>query len=550
MSNEPNKYYYLHLAQQAGIHTPSSWLINVITSDSAIKNFTQNNASEYYIVRSAVALEDGNTQSLAGHFWSSDKVSANQLAATIEYGLQENSKRLQQQKSVLPPTLMVQPFIEHTIGGVAFCPWSFFSNYVYIEYSDTVQHVVEGNAQAALISLDPNYSHPIEPSDNSWVPFLRHTIQSLKKLFNFPLDIEWVFNHNTQLFTLLQVRPQTHLVGTLRTASQLPTLPQGQWEYGALSESVGRLSPLSFDLLCYLYQEARATLKLIGHKAAQVDFMYRLPDGTILIEYNKEKAFYENTRMGGFWRGFKAPTIKNQIIELIKNYAPSTTFDLTHLSTLFALWLASNSLSQGAGRDEVLDPQRYELLWLNSPPDINTAMNQDWISLSTQVRDLFFNELHKLKLIISAKPEAVFCTLTEFQKNQWNQAQQRQHEQVVAASFDYLPLLQSGASAMQSLSVAKRVTGIVFKIDNPAQFRGEIPKDVILVAPYFDNRWVHSIKDLKGIIVERGSRLAHSTLVAREAQVPYVVADKKITDNLTNKSEAILDTTKNFTQPV
>lgn len=46
----------------------------------------------------------------------------------------------------------------------------------------------------------------------------------LKKLFNFPLDIEWVFNHNTQLFTLLQVRPQTHLVGTLRTASQLPTL--------------------------------------------------------------------------------------------------------------------------------------------------------------------------------------------------------------------------------------------------------------------------------------------------------------------------------------
>lgn len=111
-------------------------------------------------------------------------------------------------------------------------------------------------------------------------------------------------------------------------------------------------------------------------------------------------------------------------------------------------------------------------------------------------------------------------------KNQWNQAQQRQHEQVVAASFDYLPLLQSGASAMQSLSVAKRVTGIVFKIDNPAQFRGEIPKDVILVAPYFDNRWVHSIKDLKGIIVERGSRLAHSTLVAREAQVPYVVADK------------------------
>lgn len=69
MSNEPNKYYYLHLAQQAGIHTPSSWLINVITSDSAIKNFTQNNASEYYIVRSAVALEDGNTQSLAGHFW-------------------------------------------------------------------------------------------------------------------------------------------------------------------------------------------------------------------------------------------------------------------------------------------------------------------------------------------------------------------------------------------------------------------------------------------------------------------------------------------------
>jgi phosphoenolpyruvate-protein kinase (PTS system EI component) len=46
---------------------------------------------------------------------------------------------------------------------------------------------------------------------------------------------------------------------------------------------------------------------------------------------------------------------------------------------------------------------------------------------------------------------------------------------------------------------------------------------VILVTLYFDNRWVHHIKDLKGIIVERGSRLAHSTLVAREEQVPYII---------------------------
>ncbi|WP_020560898.1 PEP-utilizing enzyme [Thiofilum flexile] len=545
MNEQPNKYYYLQLAQEAGINTPASWLIDTIPTPVELENFTQKNQSDYYIVRSAVALEDGNTHSLAGHFWSSDKVNADQLAATIEYGFQANSERLKQQQSSINPTLMVQPFIEHTIGGVAFCPWSFFSNYSYVEYATTVQAVVEGNATPALISLDPNYSHPIEPENNVWIRPLQDTIQHLKGLFDFPLDIEWVFHHNTQCFTLLQIRPQTHLIGTLQSATQLPPLPQGQWEYSALSESVGRLSPLSFDLLRHLYQEARPTLQLIGHKAAQVDFMYRLPDGTIVVEPNKEKAFYDNTRMGSFWRGFKAPSINNQVLEAIKVGIDSTDFSLTRLIQFFSLWLASNSLSQGAGRDEVFDPQRYELLWLNPPPAFKPEITQDWNSLNRQIRTLFFNELHKLKLLIKDQPSAVFCTIAEFQQGQWNQIQ-RQHEQVQAASFDYLPLLQSAPNnTLQSLSVAKRVTGVVFKIDNPSQFRGDIPNGVILVAPYFDNRWVHRIKDLTGIIVERGSRLAHSTLVAREAQVPYVVIGNSSFVTLIANHTLTLDTIKN-----
>jgi phosphohistidine swiveling domain-containing protein len=245
--------------------------------------------------------------------------------------------------------------------------------------------------------------------------------------------------------------------------------------------------------------------------------------------------------MGGFWRGFKAPIIQNQIVDEIKIGISSSTFDIKRLSRLFSLWLASNSLSQGAGRDEVLDPQRYELTWLNPPPTFEPKISKDWPVLSTQIRDLFFNEWHKLKLILKQHPEAAFCTFEEFQANQFNQIN-RQHEQVLEALYNYLPLLNKSTSTLQSLSIAKVVTGAIFRIDNPATFRGEIPKNVILVTPYFDNRWVHQIKDLKGIIVERGSRLAHSTLVAREEQVPYVIHSNLST--LLMGQVIILDTIK------
>lgn len=521
-----NKYHYLELARQQGINTPSSWLIQQLPSTKEIEEFINNNPNDYYIVRSAVELEDGSTQSLAGHFWSSDKILGNQLESTIQKGLVENAERLKQHNTISTPTLMIQPFIEHHIGGVAFCPWSFFSEYIYVEYAPTVQAVVEGQADSALISLQSEYQHPIPPSTNSsWIAPLQQTIKILKSTFNFPLDIEWVFNESTNTFTLLQVRPQTHLVGTLKTATQLPKLPEGQWQYGALSESVGRLSPLSFAFLQYLYNEARPVLQLIGHKAQNANFMYRLPDGTILVDTEKEKNFYQITTMGGFWRGFKAPLIQKQVLDEINIGIGNSTFDMKRLNLLFSLWLASNSLSQGAGRDEVLDPLRYELLWLNPPPEFKAHTSKDWGVLSTQIRDLFFNEWHKLKLSIKDHPEAVFCTVAEYQKGEFNQTG-RQHTQVLDAIYDYLPLLQSNnASTMQSLSTAKCVTGTIFKIDNPSTFRGEIPKGVILVSAYFDNRWVHQIKDLKGIIVERGSHLAHSALVAREAQVPYVVVD-------------------------
>jgi phosphohistidine swiveling domain-containing protein len=542
MSTLPNKYQYLEIAKQAGINTPPTWLVQNLPNVEDIQQFTQNIPSTYYIVRSAINLEDGGIHSLAGHFWSSDKVLADELEHTIKQGFIENTKLLNQHTNEGIPHLMVQPFIEHTIGGVAFCPWSFFSEYSYVEYSNTVQNVVAGNAHYALMSLKPEYSPPIPLQENSlWITSLQHTISILKNTFNFPLDIEWAFNSETSTFTLLQIRPQTYLVGTLKTATELPTLPHGNWQYGALSESLGRLSPLSFAFLKYLYNEARTTLQLIGYKAQAIDFICRLPDGTILVDPEKEQQFYKTTLMGGFWRGFKAPIIQNQIADEIKIGIGSSIFDIKRLSLLFSLWLASNSLSQGAGRDEVLDPQRYELTWLNPPPTFEPKISKDWPVLSTQIRDLFFNEWHKLKLILKQHPEAAFCTLEDFQANQFNQIN-RQHEQVLEALYNYLPLLNNSTSTLQSLSIAKVVIGTIFRIDNPATFRGEIPKNVILVTPYFDNRWVHQIKDLKGIIVERGSRLAHSTLVAREEQVPYVIHSNLST--LLMGQVIILDTIK------
>ena len=63
----------------------------------------------------------------------------------------------------------------------------------------------------------------------------------------------------------------------------------------------------------------------------------------------------------------------------------------------------------------------------------------------------------------------------------------------------------------------------------------------ILVAKYTDPGWVLLFTTAAGIVVERGSLLSHSAIVAREMGIPAVVAVPEVTDWLHDGDQIELD---------
>ena len=141
------KYLNLKIIEDAGLATPKTLLINAEMNLEAFLSACPKNSR--FIVRSIQAIEDGEAQSYAGHFWSSDAIQANKIEETIELATQKNQAILETLKHSQKPQLMLQTFVEHKVGGILFTPWSFFSEFFYIEYSNnSVQEAVEGKTNS------------------------------------------------------------------------------------------------------------------------------------------------------------------------------------------------------------------------------------------------------------------------------------------------------------------------------------------------------------------------------------------------------------------
>ncbi|MCK5726852.1 MAG: hypothetical protein KAH22_08520 [Thiotrichaceae bacterium] len=538
MTKLSKKYAYLSQAEQAGIITPKTLLLHE-ANDAEVQHFIKTcDSDSRFIIRSMQSAEDTHHQSYAGHFWSSSAVHPNEVIATISLAQKENHQRLKQLNINEPPQLMLQEYIEHNIGGVLFSPWSFFANYCFIEYSThSVQQAVEGKATPAVISIKEGYPSPLALDEklSFLLESLRLLVQKLQTIFNFPIDSEWVYSEKKKSILLLQVRPQTRLVGALFNATpeqyQQLKLPAGDWQYTALSESLGKLSPLSFSLLEQLYDNSRVSLQSLGYQAKQVDFITRLPDGSILVDPVLEKRFYAPTTFGGFWKSFKAPQWQQKIKDLLATLNLDKNFSYTQLSQYFQYWIIANTLSNGQGREEN-KPHAYELSWQQklAPPTIHTN-DDSWDILNQQLKQLFFFELEKLKQQIT-EPQQV---LLSWQDSLLNKTVSMIEEQQATsmAIYDY-SLWGIGLSntAMQSIGAKKKTSGRLFIVQNPSYFQKEIPVESILIAPYFDNQWVQSIPKLNGIIVTQGGHLSHSAIVARESGIPYFIGQYDNTGEL------------------
>jgi phosphohistidine swiveling domain-containing protein len=587
----PAKYATLKQAERAGLTVPRSLLLDGEQSEADIAQFLDGSTDSRFIVRSAVESEDSSEHSLAGHFWSSDAVARELVAETITQAQQANQAVLDSLQSASHPQLILQEYIEHTVGGVLFSPWSFFTDYAYIEYSDAgVKRVVEGGeSHSAVLCVDAQYADPLPLLDA--LSHLKSELVSLcnqlRGIYDFPVDCEWAYNSQTHGVVVLQVRPQTHFVGPVLPCSKADAHSLNDWsghgidhaitsadlseawQFTALSESLGRLSPLSFSLLKQLYTDSIPTLHLLGCKAKSVDFMRYAPDGTVLVDPRREQSFYKLSLFGGFQRGMHQAKIQQEAQLAINEYDHSAAFSYDTLLQLFRYWIAANICSAGAGRER-LDgrfasdsPHGYELAWEADLAIEKPAKLSSWNELNRWGRALFLFELNKLKRELgqatqqandktdphnpsqqSSKVEnyKLFCTWSEYQAGDYQSGKSRQHQQAPYALYDFAFLSADESGDIQSLASGKTAEGPVYIIENPSVVN-DIPADCILITPYFDNRWVGLIRYCKGIVVTRGSRLSHSAIVAREYDVPYYVMPQLSLDTLQNGQQMVLDST-------
>ncbi len=537
----PAKYQRLVEAAQAGLRVPKTLLLT--ESSSEVEDFLNDfPESTQFIVRSANKTEDGTGHSLAGHFWSSTAVPREQVRTTIQMAWSENQRLLTSLGLEQTPLLMLQEYIQHQLGGVLFTPWSFFSNYAYVEYSSAgVQQVVAGQAKFALIGLEATQPKPLALPNE--LGFLETALSELAKqlaaIFDFPIDCEWAYSSLEQRLIVLQVRAQTHAIGPLLALPENLKLPAREWEFTALSESLGKLSPLSFSLLTQLYSDARFDLQRLGLKAQQVDFLAYQVDGSVLVDSKREQQFYTPSLLGGFWRGFRAAGFKTQAEELLVDFKIDTVFDYQQLSSYFNAWLIQTILQAGQGRELAAPIHAYELSWLNSVESLTIAATAP---LNLKLRQVFLIELNKLKKQLVKKRALVFCNWVEYQAQDFSQALSRQYQSVGLAIYDYA--LKTNHSEFQSLASPAVVKGTIFKVVAARSQVPVLPEDCIWVSPYFDNRWVQQIPKLKGIIVLQGSRLAHSTLVAREYRIPYVIVSSALFAELNSGQMIELDATQ------
>lgn len=555
----PGKYARLREAETAGLRIPQTLWLPTVGWQPLVEAFSQQfPLGQCFIVRSAQVGEDGAGHSFAGHFWSSAAVQADGLLATVEQAQAENQRILHTLGRTDPPGLMVQEYISHQVGGVLFLPWSFFTDYACLEYSSAgVQQVVEGRAEPAVLSLRDAIPSPLPlpASLAGLVPLLRQACHVLQATFPFPLDCEWAYATQENALVILQVRPQTHAVGALLPLPEKlqPALPAGDWQFTALSESLGKLSPLSFSLLQRLYADIAPLFRELGCKAKAADFLVYLPDGTVLVDVGRERQFYAPTLFGGFWRGFREPTLKGRMQAVVAREAEADSpFTYARLVELFGGWMLANALAGGHGRDIAPPVHAYELGWFGKqlpvkaeqelvPPPVPPA---DWQALGLQLRTLFFHELNKLKQVLARDRHLLFCSWDEYQHGDNAAAGLRQQEQALQAIYDHAAcgIQRQGDGNMQSLAAQCVVTGTVFVISQPAGWHAPLPAGGILVTPYFDNRWVAAIAGLRGIIVLQGSRLSHSAIVAREYGVPYAVVSPTVLAGLTDGMLLELDT--------
>jgi pyruvate,water dikinase len=114
------------------------------------------------------------------------------------------------------------------------------------------------------------------------------------------------------------------------------------------------------------------------------------------------------------------------------------------------------------------------------------------------------------------------------------------HAQTYAPAKAATPLPDNNEDERTGLGCcAGVVRGLVTVVRDPRN--AQLPAGRILVAEHTDPGWIMLFPSAKGLLVERGSLLSHSAIVARELGIPAVVSIRGLTEWLRDGDEVELD---------
>ncbi len=529
MNNQiPAKFKNLERLRSLGLKTPATLFLNYDSFASekykaSLRIFLEQHPEELFIIRSAVEAEDGETNSFAGHFHSSEAVGKKEVKIEVEKVFQKNLD-LAQAFSVSPPqvNLMVQPFIESQIGGVIFTQWKYFHHHYLVNLSTTPQKAVSGIDTTNFIwSRNPDFLdlEVLEPGHVDLKNQINKALLIIDENFVGNQDIEFAYTPRNEL-CILQIRPVTVLPQYLSTKklSSKKNLMRS-----AYTENLAFLSPLSFSLIEKCYTDNLETFRALGFKSERFDFLEHLTNGEVFSEPQKQANFFKLISLfTPFKQTMKEPHFKQEVVTFLETYKSDESFNFRHLSQIFSFWMISNfyaHLKKQLNTNSVYFGN-YELS-KQEPISSLIKSPKNWGDYSFNLKCLFFRHLNHLKQNI--KPEDLWYP--DWNDFEVQHPQNYQEMYVKNLNGSIYSFQDEPEEELTVVSGKKSITGITIK--NPTEFKKNELYNKILVAPHFDNHWILYLEHLGGVVLEQGSLLSHSSIVAREKKTPFFINVKK-----------------------
>lgn len=529
MSKLPIKFTNLEYAQKNGVLVPLMFLINddalVKQEWSDVEMFLKSTVSEFYIVRSAVSFEDSFDHSQAGVFQSSNRVAANAVISTLKNLYTKNKKRLGN-KNDAAVNLIVSPFIKSTCGGVSFYPWLYFNEHALVEFANTPQAAVAGNIDGSmLLDLTDSNKHIRHAGTLSTqiILELQIVLQKLRKLFNYPIDIEWAYDG--QNLYVLQIRPITIPPQAL-APSPLSKYIKGDYVLNEYSETFGKLSPLSFSILQTLFSNSSHyidSLQIHGKEK----FLTRLNTGNIVSEPTRQsRYFYDKHWYSAFVRGVKSHSISTTLEIEAREYKADKDFSVSRLQYAFdRLQLAEAiAIRNKNNRSTYSTPQEYEVTQdLDSSKYPTDTPSNTW-------KKLFLETFDPIRQTVRADGLLAFCTLDEFLSQDKSNCQTRYDLEISESIYSAQDQIKNGSKV--ELIYGAHTEGPLLYIANPESWRGDLPKNSIILTSHIPQTWIQDLPNILGVICIKLSALSHVAITLREYNILTIKVPKEVIKSL------------------